>query len=77
MIVQIFTYFPLTAPITAMLRNALGSLSVVEAGVVLVILFATAAAFLWLGVQLFRTGSIAYDRRLNIGKALGLGRKAA
>ncbi|HBY23771.1 MAG: ABC transporter permease [Propionibacteriaceae bacterium] len=76
-IVQIFTYFPLTAPITAMLRNALGSLSVVEAGVVLVILFATAAAFLWLGVQLFRTGSIAYDRRLNIGKALGLGRKAA
>ena len=61
----------------SMLRNALGSLSVVEAGVVLVILFATAAAFLWLGVQLFRTGSIAYDRRLNIGKALGLGRKAA
>jgi ABC-2 type transport system permease protein len=27
MIVQVFTYFPFSAPVTAMIRNGLGSLS--------------------------------------------------
>ena len=30
-IVQIFTYFPLSAPVTAMLRNGFGTLSPLEA----------------------------------------------
>jgi ABC-2 type transport system permease protein len=71
-IVQVFTYFPLTAPICALLRNALGTLALWEAAIVLVILFAFAALFLSLGVRLFRTGSISYSGRLDVRKALGI-----
>ncbi len=64
------TWFPLTAPVTALLRNALGSLGVVEGVGVALMLFAVAGVLLWLGVRLFRQGSISYDKRLHIGKAL-------
>ncbi|MDO5535346.1 MAG: ABC transporter permease [Propionibacteriaceae bacterium] len=67
---QFLTWFPLTAPVTALLLNALGVLSLPVAVGVIVVLFATAAVFLWAGVRLFRQGSISYDKRLNITKAL-------
>ena len=63
------TWFPLTAPVTALLLNALGLLSVPQAIGVALVLFACALAFLWAGVRLFRQGSISYDKRLNIAKA--------
>jgi len=39
LIVQIFTYFPFTAPITAMLRNGFGSLTTLESAIVIAELF--------------------------------------
>ena len=63
------TWFPLTAPVTALLLNALGLLPVPQAIGVALVLFACALAFLWAGVRLFRQGSISYDKRLNIAKA--------
>lgn len=67
---RIFTFFPLTAPITALIRNASGTLPVWEAVLVLVVVAVCAAVFLWLGARLFQTGSLAYDSRLNLRKAL-------
>jgi ABC-2 type transport system permease protein len=67
---QIFTYFPLTSPVTAMLRNAAGALDWWEALIVLVELFAFAALLLAIGVRLFRTGSISYNAKLDVRKAL-------
>lgn len=67
---QVLTWFPLTSPITALLRNATGSLPTGQALLVLVILALTGAFFLGLGARLFQTGSIAYDTRLNLRKAL-------
>ena len=67
---QVFTFFPLTAPITALIRNAVGGLFWWETAIVLVVLFGFGALFLNLGVRLFRTGSISYDARLNLRKAL-------
>lgn len=61
---QIMTYFPITAPVTALVRNALGSIELWQAGIVLAILLVSAALVLRLGVRLFREGSIAYDQRL-------------
>ncbi len=63
------TWFPLTAPVTALLLNALGLLPVPQAIGVALVLSACALAFLWAGVRLFRQGSISYDKRLNIAKA--------
>lgn len=63
---QLFTYFPGTAPVTAQIRNATGTLSIPEALLALVVLYVTAAALLWLAVRLFGQGSISYDSRLKL-----------
>lgn len=69
LVVQLFTYFPYTAPVTAMLRNGLGSLSTIEASVVIVELFVFGAIILRLAVRLFRYGSIEYSRKISLGTA--------
>jgi len=70
LIVQIFTYFPYTAPVTAMLRNSFGSLTAFEAGIVIVELFALGILALRLAVYLFRYGSIEYSKRLSLRNTL-------
>lgn len=63
---QVLTYFPLTAPIAAQVRNATGTLSIPEAVAAVVILYATTAALLWVAVRLFGAGSISYNARLRL-----------
>ena len=58
------TFFPLTAPVTALLRNALGSLGPVEGVASLAVILVSAGWFLALGVRLFRQGSLSYGVRL-------------
>jgi ABC-2 type transport system permease protein len=66
LIVQVFTYFPLTSPFTAMLRNGFGTLSAGEAAIVIAELFVFGILILRLAVHLFRYGSIEYSRKLSI-----------
>jgi ABC-2 type transport system permease protein len=75
LIVQVFTYFPLTAPVTAMLRNALGTLEPWAAGVVIAELFVLGAVVLRVAVHLFRHGSTAYTDKLDLRAALGRARR--
>jgi ABC-2 type transport system permease protein len=65
-IVQIFTYFPLSAPVTALLRNAFGTLSPLESAIIIAELFITGFLILRLAVHLFRYGSIQYSGKLSI-----------
>lgn len=65
-IVQIFTYFPLSAPVTALLRNGFGTLGPVESAIVIAELFITGILILRLAVHLFRYGSIQYSGKLSI-----------
>jgi ABC-2 type transport system permease protein len=65
-VVQIFTYFPYSAPITAMLRNAFGSLAGWEAAIVITGLFLLGAIVLRIAARLFRTGSIQYNNRVSL-----------
>ncbi|MFA5844158.1 MAG: ABC transporter permease [Coriobacteriia bacterium] len=65
-IVQIFTYLPYTAPVTAMLRNGFGSLSPLEAIIVIAELFGLGVIGLRLAVRLFRYGSIEYSRKVSL-----------
>jgi ABC-2 type transport system permease protein len=69
-VVQVFTYFPFSAPVTALLRNGLGSLSGGEAAIVVVELFILGAAAIALAVKLFRHGSIQYTSRVRLRAAL-------
>ncbi|MHA7270799.1 ABC transporter permease [Arthrobacter sp. HLT1-20] len=68
-IVQIFTFFPFTAPITAMLRNAFGSLDGASAAIVIAELFVFGVVALRVAVHLFRYGSIEYSRKLSLRTA--------
>lgn len=77
MAVQIFTYFPFSAPVTALLRNGMGSLSTAEAAIVIAILYVSAALMFRLSVRLFQHGSISYTSRVNIRAALGWTAKGA
>lgn len=65
-IVQVFTYFPFSAPVTAMLRNGFGSLSTLAATIVIAELFILGFLALRVAVHLFRYGSISYSSRLSI-----------
>ncbi|WP_235423603.1 hypothetical protein [Pseudarthrobacter chlorophenolicus] len=61
-----FTYFPLTAPVTALLRNAFGTLSPLESGLVIAELPIVGILIFRLAVHLFRYGAIAYGKKRSI-----------
>ncbi len=69
-LVQLFTYFPFTAPFTAMIRNAFGSLPGWQAGVVIAELLLLGALVLGLAVRLFRYGSIQYTSKVSLRSVL-------
>jgi ABC-2 type transport system permease protein len=75
-IVEVMTYFPYTAPVTAMLRNGLGTLSLLESCIVLVELFGLGFVALRVAVRLFRYGSISYSSKLSVRTALRRSRAA-
>ncbi len=69
-IVQAFTFFPYSAPVTALLRNAFGTLPLWQAIFVIVELFVLSAIVLRIAVRLFRYGSIEYTRKVSIRDVL-------
>jgi len=66
MIVSIFTYFPLTAPTTALLRNAVGALSISEALASVAIVYVSATLAILFAIRAFRYGAMEYGRRISI-----------
>lgn len=70
-IVQLLAYFPYTAPITALILNAFGSLPLWQAIVIIVELFALSVVVLRIAVRLFRYGSIEYTSKVRIRDVLG------
>lgn len=66
MIVKVFSFFPLTAPITLLVRNAAGSLTVMEAVAGISILAVSSIASLFIAIRAFRYGTLEYERKLNL-----------
>jgi ABC-2 type transport system permease protein len=66
-LVRVLSFFPLTAPIPLMLRNAVGNLSTVDALIGMGILAVSAALALAIAVRLFRFGVLEYSRRISLG----------
>jgi ABC-2 type transport system permease protein len=65
LIVTFLSFFPFTAPIPLMLRNAVGNLSVTEGLVGIVILGVSAMIILAIAIRLFRYGALEYSKRLS------------
>ena len=64
LIVQIFSYFPLTAPVTLMVRNAVGNLPGWEAAIGMSILAVCSVIALAVATHTFRYGTLEYNRKL-------------
>ncbi len=65
-IVQFLSYFPLTAPIPLLLRNAAGNLQIHEALIAITILVITASIVMAIAIRTFRFGALEYSRKLSL-----------
>lgn len=63
-LVRFLTFFPFTAPIPALLRNAVGNMSGLDTAIVISTLVLTAAIVMWVAVRVFKSGAIEYSRNL-------------
>ncbi len=70
-LVRFLSFFPLTAPIPLMLRNAVGNLTYPEAFLGLAIVTITAVVVTAIGVRIFRYGALEYSRKLSLKEILG------
>ena len=68
--VQIMSYFPFTAPVTGMIRNAFGNLSWAEGLIQVAISLLFAWLVFMLAVRLYQYGSVEYDKKINLKLAL-------
>lgn len=65
-IVKFLSFFPLTAPIPLMLRNAVGNLTITDSIIGISILAISAALALAIAVRLFRFGVLEYSNRISL-----------
>lgn len=65
-LVKFLSFFPLTAPIPLMLRNAVGNLSLTDALIAIAILAVCSIVALSMAVRLFRYGALEYSNRLSL-----------
>lgn len=65
-IVTFLSFFPFTAPIPLMLRNAVGNLSISEAVIGILVLGISATIILAVAIRLFRYGALEYSKALSI-----------
>ncbi|WP_144714737.1 ABC transporter permease [Curtobacterium pusillum] len=75
-IAAFFTYFPTFTPITAMVRNAVGSLSVTESVVCIVEVFVVAGLLLWFAEYLFRHSVAQYGSKVTLRQIASWRRRA-
>jgi ABC-2 type transport system permease protein len=64
----ITSYFPLTAPLVLVLRNALGALSPVEIAASIATMIAYIGIAFAIAVKLFRLGALEYGQRLSLSR---------
>jgi ABC-2 type transport system permease protein len=66
LIINIFTYFPLTAPTTILIRNAIGTISTGQALISLAVVVAFAVLAILFAMKAFRYSAMEYGRRVSI-----------
>jgi ABC-2 type transport system permease protein len=66
-VVQIFSYFPLTAPVTLMLRNIFGNLTPAEGLIGIAVVFVSSIIMMSIAIRIFRFGTLEYSNRISLG----------
>lgn len=70
LVVQIFSYFPLTAPVTLMLRNTFGNLPLLEGAIGAAVVFIASILIMAIAIRIFRYGTLEYANRISLGSVL-------
>ncbi|OJU88209.1 hypothetical protein BGO17_04540 [Candidatus Saccharibacteria bacterium 49-20] len=65
-VVQFATYFPITAPTTALVRNTIGNITPLESLTSLAIMSLTAFLVLWLVIRVFPKGALEFQNALSL-----------
>lgn len=69
--VTILTFFPLTAPIPLLIRNAIGNLTTTETIIGVAMLFIFAAIVFVIAARLFQTGAVEYSKKMSLKSLIG------
>lgn len=69
-VVNVFTYFPLTAPTTVLVRNAIGDISVKQTLISLAIVVISAVLAIIFAMKAYRYSAMEYGRRVSIKEVL-------
>ncbi|MCL1876762.1 ABC transporter permease [Candidatus Saccharibacteria bacterium] len=64
--VNFMTFFPFTAPVMLLLRNAIGNLSVWETIFGIAIMATSAIIVFFIAARLFQTGAVEYSKRMSL-----------
>jgi len=65
-VVRFLTFFPLTAPIPLMLRNAIGNLTMLDTLIGITVLAISAAIALTLAIRIFQYGALEYTSKISL-----------
>ncbi len=76
LVAQILMYFPFTAPIPLLVRNAMGYLTMQDVAIVFTIMIVSIIVVMLLAAKLFQIGAISYNKKLSL-KSLGFVKKVS
>ncbi|MCL2444562.1 ABC transporter permease [Candidatus Saccharibacteria bacterium] len=66
LITRVLSFFPLTSPLTLLMRNAFGNLNFIDGMIGLGILVISAILAMWLAIWLFQKGAIEFSSKINL-----------
>lgn len=67
-VVTFMSYFPLTSPIIGLVRNMFGSMTFVEALLVLAVMFTFMVISIWAAVRAFKLGALEFNQVISLKK---------
>jgi ABC-2 type transport system permease protein len=70
-LVKFLSFFPLTAPMPLLIRNAVGNLTATDAAIAIAILGVSTVLALAVAVRMFRFGALEYSKRLSFSSIFG------
>ncbi len=67
-IVKFLTFFPLTSPVVALVRNTVGNMSLLESWLALIVMTFFMIVSIWIAVKAFRLGALEFGSTIKLSK---------
>ena len=67
-LVKFLTFFPLTSPVVALVRNTVGNMSLLESWLALIVMIFFMMVSIWVAVKAFRLGALEFGSTVKLSK---------